>query len=105
MNEPVGRTEHSQGSHRPGAYGSSAPPSSERGTDLPRRVATALRVLGIASSILQNLSVASSYDRRIDSSSAGVAEIADRLIAEAVAELNPPPGSTATEPSGTGALT
>jgi hypothetical protein len=101
-NEAVAE-QHSQGRHTPGAYGSSAPPSSERGMAHPHRIAAAAAIkrLGIARAILHTLSVASSYDRNIDSSSAGVAEIAGRLIDEALAELDP--SRSTKEPSPTGA--
>jgi hypothetical protein len=77
-----------------------APSSREPETDNFGRTTKALGILAIARSLLDNLSVASSYDDRIDSSSAGVAEIAGRLIAEAVAELNPT-GAKRTEDSAT----
>lgn len=102
MSEPAGRTELSQGSHTRGAYGSNAPPTNERGMELPHRVAAAIRCLGVATSILNNLSVASMYDKRIDSSSAGVAEVAGRLIDEAITTLDP---SLATKSSAMGAPT
>lgn len=102
MDEQAARTELSPGSFTSGVNGGNAPPGTELlgGLDLPQRVAAAVRRLGIASDLLQNLSVASMYDMRIDSSSAGVAEIAGRLIDEAVMELDP---SRSSESTATGA--
>jgi hypothetical protein len=100
MDEQAAETELSPGSFTSGVNGGSAPPSGERGIELPHRVAAAIKRLGIASSLLRTLSVASGYDRHIDTSSAGVAEIAGRLIDEAVMELDP---SQSTESTATGA--
>ena len=88
MDEQAARTELSSDGFT-GVNGGRAPPSDERGMEVPQRVTAAIRRLGIASSLLHTLSVAAGYDRHIDTSSAGVAEIAGRLIDEAVMELEP----------------
>ncbi len=92
MNDQVARAEHSQGSHTGGAHGSE-PLHSERGLDIPPCLAAAIKEwrsrLGVASALLHCLSVASMYDESIDSSSAGVAEVAGRLIDETIKQLEP----------------
>jgi hypothetical protein len=59
--------------------------------DIPPGTALAIqrerRRLGLARSLLKCLSVASMYDEKIDASSAGVAEVACRLIEETINHL------------------
>jgi hypothetical protein len=100
MDEQAARTELSSESLTSGVNGDSALLSGKRGTEVSQRVTAAIRRLGIASSILRTLSVAAAYDRHIDTSSAGVAEIAGRLIDEAVIELDP--SRSAAESTATG---
>jgi len=89
MDEQAARTELSTDGFTAGVNGGRAPCGGERGMEVPQRVTAAIRRLGIARSLLHTLSVAAGYDRHIDTSSAGVAEIAGRLIDEAVMELEP----------------
>ena len=69
------------------------PADSERGPDLPPYIALMIRQvrrrLRVANSLLKCLSVASMYDPQIDTSSAGVAGVASRLICSALEQLDP----------------
>lgn len=74
--------------HDAEAFGS---PDKERRTEIPSDVLAAIRegltCLRLATTILTCLSAAANHDVRIDTSSAGVAEVACRLIGMAADQL------------------
>lgn len=91
MNEQAERAGLSSGNFTtPGTYGSPLP-ERDPGMDIPPCIAAAMKewrqCLGAVSHTLRCLSVAAMYDKAIDTASAGVADIARRIIDETVKEI------------------
>jgi hypothetical protein len=92
MNEQAGRTTQLSSGSFPmsGAYGN-PPPDGDPGMDIPPHLASAIKewreCLGAVSHTLGCLLMAAMYDKAIDTASAGVAEIARRIIDQTIKQI------------------
>lgn len=92
MNEQAGRKKQLSSGSFPmsGAYGN-PPPDGDPGIYIPPHLAPVIKewreCLGAVSHTLGCLSVAAMYDKAIDTASAGVADIARRIIDETIKQI------------------
>jgi hypothetical protein len=90
MNDQPLVKRNGQGSRRSGPYGGELP-DGEGAKDIPPHLASAIKewrqCLGAVSHTLGCLSVAAMYDKAIDTASAGVADIARRIIDETIKQM------------------
>lgn len=92
MSEQAGRTELSSACLPISGLAGRKPPDRGPGLEIPQHIASVIKDcqsrLGAVSQTLRCLSVAAAYDRTIDAASAGVADIARRLIDETNKQLD-----------------